>query len=609
MARLVLPAKDQALETVQSLYEDLERRVSVSQPGLCPVSMARAFLALCKAQSCGKCVPCHVGLDVLEGLVDDVVSGRGSEREVELIEQTAEDIRLTSDCAIGVEAAKMVLDGLKGFRDDYMSHVHNNRCLAHLELPVPCVALCPAHVDIPGYIACIEDGRCDDAVRQIRKDNPFPSVCAYICEHPCEERCRRGSIDAPIGIRTLKRYAVDHAGYVPAPQKAPVTGKRVAIVGGGPGGMTCAYYLALMGHSVTVFEQRAKLGGMLRYGIPDYRLPQKVLDDEMEVIESLGVEIHTNVAVGKDVQIKDLQRDYDAVFISIGAHLDRSLGTEGEDLEGVISAVELLRDCGDLKRPDFSGKKVAVIGGGNVAMDCARTAQRLGAASVDIVYRRRIADMTALPEEIYGAQAEGCEIRELMAPVGFVGEQGRLTGVRVQPQIIGPFAWGRPAPRSAEAPEEIVPCDIALIAIGQAIESDPFARAGFPVKRDRIVADDATFIKVSGNVFAGGDCVTGPATVIKAIAGGKVAAANIDEFLGYCHPIGTDVRIPAPKPTDMAQCGRVEPKERPAEIRKHDFELMEFCMSDEEAAQECGRCLRCDHYGYGIFRRGRVEQW
>ncbi len=609
MARLTLPSKDQALETVQGLYEDLERRTAVSQPGLCPVSMARAFLALCKAQSCGKCVPCHVGLDVLEGLLDEVVEGRATEATLELIERTSEDIQLTSDCAIGVEAARMVLEGLRGFRDDYLSHIHDNRCLAHLELPVPCVALCPAHVDIPGYIACIEDGRPDDAVRQIRRDNPFPSVCAYICEHPCEDRCRRGSIDAPVGIRTLKRYAVDHAGYVAPPEKAPATGKKVAIVGGGPGGMTCAYYLALMGHSVKVFEQRDKLGGMLRYGIPDYRLPQKVLDDEMAVIESLGVEVEYGVAVGKDVQIEDLQKDYDAVFVSIGAHLDRSLGADGEDLDGVISAVELLRDCGELKRTDFTGKSVAVIGGGNVAMDCARTAVRLGAREVNIVYRRRIDDMTALPEEIAGAQAEGCEVMELMAPVGFVGEDGKLTGVVVQPQVIGPFKWGRPAPRNADAPQEIVPADIALIAIGQAIESDPFARAGYPTSRDRIVADEATYIEAAGNVFAGGDCVTGPATVIKAIAGGKVAAANIDEYLGYHHPIGTDVRIPEPKPTNMAPCGRVEPKERPAEERKHDFELMELCMSDEEAAQECGRCLRCDHYGYGIFRRGRVEEW
>jgi NADPH-dependent glutamate synthase beta subunit-like oxidoreductase len=607
MSRLVIPVRSQAQATVEGLYQDLERRIASSQPGLCPVSMARAFLGLCAAQSCGKCVPCHWGLDQLGSLLDDVLENRATDATIDLIERTAEDIYLTADCAIGSEAARMVLDGLRGFRDDYEEHVHHHRCVVGLENPVPCVALCPAGVDIPGYIALVNDGRNADAVRLIRKDNPFPSVCAYVCEHPCEARCRRTSIDAPLSIRGIKRYAVDHAGDVPAPECAEPTGKKVLVVGGGPCGLSCAYYLSLMGHKVKVVDQREKLGGMLRYGIPDYRLPQDLLDREIDTILSTGVEVETNVSIRDDID--KASSDYDAVFIAIGAHTDKTLGLDGEELDDVTSAVEFLRATGSGERPDLSGKKVVVVGGGNVAMDCARTAERLG-GEVTIVYRRRKADMTALAEEVEGAIAEGCEVAELMAPVRFVANtDGKLAGLVVQPQIIGPFRGGRPAPRNADVPEEIIPCDMAIVAIGQGIDVEPFEQKGIPVYRDRIVAGSGSAVDGLDGTFAGGDCVTGPATVIRAVAAGKVAAANIDEYLGFNHVIGCDVEIPLRPHSNINACGRVEPKERPAAERKNDFELIEKCMTDEEACQETGRCLRCDHYGYGIFKRGRTVEW
>jgi NADPH-dependent glutamate synthase beta subunit-like oxidoreductase len=609
MSRLVIPARSQAQQTVEGLYQDLERRIASSQPGLCPVSMARAFLSLCSAQSCGKCTPCHWGLDQLGSLLDDVLEHRATEETIDLIERTAEDIYLTSDCAIGSEAGRMVLDGLRGFRDDYEEHVHHNRCRCGLEQPVPCVALCPAGVDIPGYIALVGAGRNADAVRLIRKDNPFPSVCAYVCEHPCEARCRRTLLDAPLSIRAIKRYAVDHAPNVPAPASGEKTGKRVLVVGGGPSGLSCAYYLALMGHDVKIIDQREKLGGMLRYGIPDYRLPQDLLDSEINTILSLGIEVETNRAAGGDILDDKILSGYDAVYIAIGAHMDKSLGLEGEELDDVTSAVEFLRATGSGERPDLTGKNVVVVGGGNVAMDCARTAERLG-ANVTIVYRRRKADMTALEEEVEGAIAEGCEVAELMAPVRFVANQdGKLAGLVVQPQIIGPFKHGRPAPRNAEVAEEIIPCDKAIVAIGQGIDVEAFEQRGIPVMRERIVAGSESAISGYPGIFAGGDCVTGPATVIRAVAAGKVAAANIDEYLGYNHVITVDVDIPAPERNDKEQCGRVEPHERPAAERKDDFDVIEKCMTSQEACQETGRCLRCDHYGYGIFKRGRTEAW
>lgn len=250
---------------------------------------------------------------------------------------------------------------------NFEEHIHHNRCLCHIKQPVPCVAMCPAGVDIPGYIALIKEGRNADAVRLIRKDNPFPTACALVCEHPCEARCRRNMVDDAINIRGLKRAAVDHAGEVPAPECAPSTGKRIAVIGGGPSGLSAAYYLQLMGHQVTVYEKRSKLGGMLLYGIPSYRLPRERLQEDVDVILSTGVVAKTNTTIGGEngeITMQDLREQYDAVYISIGAHTDKKMGIEGEDSQGVISAVEMLREVGRNRMPDFKGKRVVVIGGG-----------------------------------------------------------------------------------------------------------------------------------------------------------------------------------------------------------------------------------------------------
>ena len=400
---------------------------------------------------------------------------------------------------------------------------------------------CPAGVDIPGYIALVHEKRYADAVRLIRRDNPLPTTCAYICEHPCENRCKRTLIDAPVNIRGLKKMAVDNAGNVPVPECGEATGKKVAIIGGGPGGLSAGYYLALMGHKVTIFEQRKQLGGMLRYGIPNYRLPRKKLDDEIASILSTGIE---------------------------------------------------------------------VIGGGNVAMDVARSSVRLGAEKVSIVYRRRKADMTALEEEVEGAEAEGCDILELMSPVRIEkDEHDRAVGLWVQPQMISKIRGGRPAPKTAQKAEVLIPCDLIVVAIGQGIETRYFEEHGVTVKRGTIEALDTSEIKDHKGIFAGGDCVTGPATVIRAIAAGKVAAANIDEYLGFHHQITSDVEIPYAGYEDKEPCGRVEVALRDAADRKKDFEPIEYGFSCEEACQESGRCLRCDHFGFGSFRGGREEKW
>ena len=611
MSRLDIKSPSKAETVVENLYRDVERRIAASPPGLCPVDMSLSFLRLCHAQSCGKCVPCRIGLGQLALLLEQVLSGTATMNTLVTIEKTARTIVNTADCAIGRDAARLVVDGLEGFRDDYEEHILHQRCLAGLKNPVPCVALCPAGVDIPGYMALVGEDRCADAVRLIRKDNPFPVACAYICEHPCEARCRRNMIDDAINIRGLKRYAVDHAGDVPQPACAPATGKTVAIVGGGPSGLSCAYYLALMGHKVTVFEEAKQLGGMLRYGIPSYRFPRELLDAEIASILSLGITVHTEVEVGEEITFQELKKQYDCLYISIGAHQDKKTGIPGEDSENVMSAVEMLRAIGDDIMPDFTGKKVVVIGGGNVAMDVTRSSIRLGAEKVTCVYRRRIEDMTALPDEVTGAMAEGAEIMALAAPVRIeADEDGVAKALWVQPQLIGEAdKAGRPRPHNADLDEVRIEADIVVVAIGQGVEISGFDSAGVPIKRGAFVAGLSGQVGDMDNVFAGGDCVTGPATAIRAIAAGKVAAANIDEHLGYRHEITVDIDIPSPMLNNRPPHGRINTTEREACQRKCDFEDIECGLTHEGAVTEASRCLRCDHYGYGIFKGGRVDRW
>ena len=613
MSRLQVKTPSQADAAVEQLYRNMEQRIAASPPGLCPVDLALNFLNLCRAQTCGKCVPCRVGLTQLANMLQEVLEGEPDLRVLHHIEVTAEVIVNTADCAIGIDAANMILVGLKGFREDYEEHILHHRCLGYLRHPVPCVALCPAGVDIPGYIALVKEGRCADAVRLIRKDNPFPTACAYICEHPCEARCRRNMVDDALNIRALKRYAVDQAGEVPQPDCAPATGKKVAVIGGGPGGLSAAYYLALMGHKVTVYEKRQRLGGMMRYGIPSYRLPREKLDQDIQAILSLGIQVHTGVSVGQDVSFEELKREYDSLYLSIGAQTDKKTGIPGEDSAGVISAVELLRRIGDDEMPDFTGLEVAVIGGGNVAMDVTRSAIRLGARKVSCVYRRRLADMTAQMEEVEGAMAEGAEILALHAPTRIEsGENGEVKALWVQPQVIGEMdpSSGRPKPYAADMAERRIPADVIIVAVGQGIESAGLEQSGIHIQRGgRLMANPTTQLSEMEGVFAGGDCVTGPATVIRAIAAGKVAAANIDEYLGFHHEITAQVKVPAPRFNDLRPTGRVSNAERDADERKRDFQCIECGLSDEEAMQESGRCLRCDHFGYGNFKGGREEKW
>lgn len=610
MARLHVMERSHAQAVMDDLHDALGRRLAVSSLAPCPVEFTAALVNLCSTQSCGKCTPCRVGLSALSDLLADVLEGRADESTLNLIERTARTIYLSSDCAIGYEAGAMALTAIRGFRDDFEHHIREHSCGFDREARVPCVSGCPAHVDIPGYISLVEAGRYADAVKVIRKNNPLPLVCGLVCEHPCEMHCRRGMVDDPMNILALKRFAVEHSDLNDhKPHVADNTDKRVAVIGGGPAGLSCAYYLAVMGHKVTIFEQRHHLGGMLRYGIPSYRLPRERLQAEIDWILSAGIDVELDHSVSGE-ELARLRDEFDAVYLAIGAHSDKKLGLPGEEAPGVESAVKMLRAIGDDELPDLSGQRVCVIGGGNVAMDVARSAVRCGAEKVSIVYRRRICDMTAQDAEIAGAQAEGCEVLELTAPLAIeTGEDGRVNGLRVQPQIIGEPRRGRPAPRAAATPERVIPCERVFVAIGQDIDSKPFEDMGIACKWGRVVTDSDGAVPNFDGLFSGGDCQTGPATVIRAINAGRVASANIDRYLGFDHKIKLEVELPTVQFKGKHECGRCELSEREAGERIHDWNLVEQGLTEQEARQEASRCLRCDHFGFGAFRGGRNLEW
>ena len=610
MARLsVAPrAKDDA--KFATFLDEYERRVEATPPGMCAVAMQLDLLRAGGCQTCGKCVPCREGIAHIETLLEEVLAFGVEPDVLDEIRAQATVVRDTADCAIGWHAAEVLLAGLSMFKEEFESHVKQGKCREGVAQTVPCETLCPAHVNVPAYIALAGSGDYAGAIGMVRKDNPFPTACAFVCEHPCEKRCRRTLIDAPINIRGIKKFAVDQlaADQVPTPVPAAPTGKKVAIVGGGPSGLTCAYFCALMGHEVHVLEMRKQLGGMMRYGIPAYRFPRERLDEDIRAIVSAGnVTVHTECRIDAE-GMRRLSEEYDAVYVAIGAQGGKTLKLDGADAEGVMSAVDLLTKIGDDDYPDFTGKNVVVVGGGNVAMDCARTSVRAGAASVTVAYRRRLEDMTALRAEIDSAMQEGVEMMTLQAPDHIEVENGQAVALYTQPQFIGPVKRGRPAPQKADKPLVRVPADVVLIAVGQDIESAPFEEAGMQADRTYFEADDG--LKSVGsldNVFVGGDCQVGPKTVIIAIGAGKVAARNIDDYLGFNHELDCGVEVPPAAANWRQPCGRVNIVERPARERKGDFDAVEVEMSAEEAFQEARRCLRCDHFGCGVLDEGRVQ--
>ena len=585
-------------------------RINSYPPGMCPLVLYRSILQMSMNQSCGKCVPCRDGLAEADRLLGSVLSGDATEETLVRMKNLCEMIAQTADCAVGVVAANTVLDSLREFPDEYESHVKSRCCVENVVQTVPCITLCPAHVDVPGYIALIKEGDFAGAVNMIRDRNPFPTACAMICEHPCERKCRRSIVDAPINIRGLKKYAVDHAAanMVKTPQPNVSTGRRIAVVGSGPSGLTAAYFLALMGHSVDVYDEHEKPGGMLRYGIPEYRLPKERLDEDIEAILQAGdIRLRCNVKIGRDITLEELRASHDAVYLGLGAQLGNRIPMDGSNASNCIPAADFLQNAAAGKAPDLHGKKVVLIGGGNVAMDAARTAVRLGAETVHVFTRKRD-DYTALESEIESAMQEGVRFRTLLAFLHFETDQetGLVKAIWLQPQIVGPYdSQGMLTTEHSSAYPYRFVCDYIILAVGQ--RSDLAAFSKLPSERGRILADETCRMEGVDGVFAGGDCVTGPSTAIRAIAAGQVAAFNIDEYLGYHHKVDCEVCAPAAVPNNCIPTGRCEIEERDPFERRRDFEHVECPMTEEEAMREASRCLRCDAFGAGCMEGGRGQ--
>ena len=598
-------------ERIDVVLHRFRSRKSSYPPGMCPLALYRSLLQISMNQSCGKCVPCRDGLVEVDRLLSSILNGDATAETLEKMKDMCLMIAESADCAVGVMGADLILDSLDEFADEYESHIKKRRCVENVTQTIPCLTLCPAHVDVPGYVALIKEGDYAGAVKMIRNRNPFPTACAMVCEHPCERKCRRRIIDEPINIRGLKKYAVDQspADKVPNPPKNVATGKQIAIIGGGPSGLTAAYFLALMGHKAVVYEEHEKPGGMLRYGIPEYRLPKERLDEDIRAILSAGdIELKCNVRVGRDITFDEIRNQYDAVYLGLGAQIGNRMPMENADAENVIPAADFLQLVANGNPPDLTDKKVVLIGGGNVAMDAARTAVRLNAEDIHVFTRKRD-DLTALASEIEGAMQEGVRFRTLLSFLNIeTDDDGKVSAVWLQPEIVGEYdKFGMVQTEHSSNYPYRFKCDYLILGVGQRSDTAHFEESGVPAVRSRIVADTACFVKDMDGVFSGGDCVTGPSTAINAIAAGQVAAYNIDEYLGYHHKVACEAAAPPALPNPCIPTGRAEIEEKDPFERCMSFDFVELPMTYEEAMREAGRCLRCDHYGCGTMEGGRGE--
>lgn len=545
-------------------------------------------------------------------LVYDISQGRAGREHLAAVLELTDQLSfegLGRQCRrIGEE----VYNRIQSHREEFESHIQTHTCPTGdcpMLTPAPCQMACPAGIDIPTYLMLIGQGRYAEAIAVIRKDNPFPWVCGLVCTHPCEFMCVRGRMDSPVAIMDLKGYAAEKAMSAREyenPPKMPDNGRKVCVIGAGPGGLTAAYYLALEGYRVTVLESLPVAGGMMMVGIPRYRLPREVIDREINLIEELGVELRLNTRLGSDINVQDLESEgFEAYLLAIGAHGSYKLMIPGEDdYPQVIPAVDYLRrvSLGDHRRP---GRRVAVVGGGNVAIDAARTSLRLGCDKVTILYRRTHDQMPAHGEEVVEAEEEGVQFAYLTIPKEIVGENGRLTGiVCVRAELSAPDESGRQRPVPVEGSEHVLDVDVVIPAIGQEVDSsglEAFKEVDW-TRRNTLRVNTVSMQTPQAGIFAVGDAVTGPATVVEAIAGGKKAAFAIHRYFeGMPQPELPPVpvrrrraeycQVPASLKMDL---NRPRMSLLGNERRRITFQQVRLGMADSQAHNEVKRCLRCD---------------
>ena len=572
----------------------------------CMVDVARFFMEFCREESCGKCTPCRVGTEKMLEILTRICEGDGREGDIETLEKWANIIKNAALCGLGQTAPNPVLSTLRYFRDEYEAHIREKRCPAAVCSSLfrsPCQHTCPIEMDVPEYIALIKAGRLEDAYKVLLKTNPFPGVCGRVCDHKCESKCRRSTLDEPVNIKHLKRFITDNAPR-PSVEPTPVTRKeKIAVIGSGPSGMTAARDLALRGYAVTIFEELPEPGGMLRWGIPEYRLPRDIIKNEIRDILELGIELKCNIKIGKDILLDNIGEEFDAIYLAIGAQHSTLIDIEGKGLKGITGAVEFLKELNLGEKP-YVGRQVAVIGGGNSAIDASRSALRLGAEEVIILYRRLRQDMPAQEEEIRAAEEEGVKIHYFVTPLRFQGENNHVKKVICQRMIPGDFdSSGRRKPMPSLGDEFVLDADHVILAIGQ--EAD----YSFDIQKTNVNITKRGLIGVVKGkktqtddpmVFAGGDVVSGADTVVGAIAAGHYAAIEIDEAIRqkngegpYVLPPEQDIEIPQIV-EEAKEMPSASMPEEDIKDRRGDFREVELGFSQEVALKEANRCLRCD---------------
>jgi NADH-quinone oxidoreductase subunit F len=573
----------------------------------CMVDVARFFLDFVQDESCGKCPPCRVGTKRMLEIVTRICQGKGQEGDIEKLVILGESIKDTALCGLGQSAPNPVLSTIRHFRHEYEAHIREGRCEAGVcpdLVRSPCQNACPAGVDIPAFVSLVGEKRYSEALRRHRERNPFASICARVCFHTCEQKCRRGNLDEPVAIRGVKRFMTDQEVTLQIPEIREDENngtRKIAIVGAGPAGLACGYFLARLGYRPKVFEAESKSGGMLIQAIPAYRLPREEVEKEIRMIERLGVTIETGKRLGRDYTLESLRADgYESVFLGVGCHEGIRLGIPGDKTPGVIESLDFLRDY-NLKGEARVGKHVAVIGGGNTAVDAARTALRLGAEKVTIVYRRTRLQMPAWEEEIRAAEAEGISFLTLVAPVEVLAKGGSVTGLRCRRQIMGEYdKSGRRRPVVGTDPDFVLECDQIIAAVGQSVNLAPLLGS---ISLETKEGGSPVFDSLTGRtsepwLFIGGDMVTGSASVVEAVAAGEKAAVGIDQFItGENHafwrrslPVDTHFDPDA----DPVTYPRAELVTLHSKLSRSSFAEAEESWTSAVALRETKRCLRCD---------------
>jgi len=575
----------------------------------CMVDVARYFIEFTHSESCGKCIPCRVGLDKSLRLLSAFTRGSAKETDLDQLDEMGRMIRDTSLCGLGQSAPNPLLTTMRHFRHEFEDHIRAHRCRAGVceELALsPCENSCPLHMNIPRFLQLYKEGRLDDAFEAVVLDNPLPGSTGRVCQHPCEDRCRRRMVDEPLNMREVHRFIADSiygterfdelAARI-ASHKLPPTDRKIAVVGAGPTGLTAAFYLALLGHEVTVYEANPEPGGMLRYALPDYRLPKDVVRREVELIRRLGVEFVCGVAVGSDIGLNDLDSQYNAVFMGIGTWKESWVYLPGTELQNVYPALLFLEAVAK-QEPVHAGKRVVVIGGGNAAIDSARTSLRLG-ADVTVVYRRERKDMPAIREETEAAEAEGVHFVFLATPHRIVGdEDGKVKAIEVVKTRLGEFdSTGRRRPIATNEIRRFE-CETVILAVGEAVDMDFVRASGLRIKENGTLEVDRYTLETSRSKFyAGGDLISGASNVSNAMGYGKKAARTIDYRLmggGRWGRIAPAFEYDNTPPDETTDRRRNVTEELPAHERVENFEESVVGFTPVQAMEESCRCLRCD---------------